>query len=407
MKGFTFIPLSAATSAGVGSAGTGLTTDSVFAAREQAIETIGTGKTSSILMAPLFFIAKNVSSVPIILLDEEDEDVTDQNQELLQLIDKDKIYMLAMDYSLFGNAFLEIIRNSYGGVGELVYRTPHRITPKGPNSLQEYETRLDHYEYRTASGVSRKIAPEDVVHFKLGVDPNLPLLGLSPLAAMVQEVASDIEAGRAVAAVLKNKGMVGTFISPKPNEDGKIQEVDLKKLQEKLDKSYTSVGRGKAFATNMPIDVKETIADINKLALQTIRGVSEERVCAVLGIPISVIGFGSGLRTTKVGATAQVHLSQAWENSILPTLDDLLATLTRRVIEDELPPNAMFGKPRYAYKLPETHVSQSNLLTIAERVAKLYQGPILTQNEARAIIGYPPIEQEQQQETEPGEQDGD
>ena len=84
MKGFTFIPLSAATSAGVGSAGTGLTTDSVFAAREQAIETIGTGKTSSILMAPLFFIAKNVSSVPIILLDEEDEDITEQNQELLQ-----------------------------------------------------------------------------------------------------------------------------------------------------------------------------------------------------------------------------------------------------------------------------------------------------------------------------------
>ena len=123
--------------------------------------------------------------------------------------------------------------------------------------------------------------------------------------------------------------------------------------------------------SNFPVEVKETVADINKLALPTIRGVSEERVCAVLGIPISVIGFGSGLRTTKVGATAQVHLSQAWENSILPTLDDLLATLTRRVIEDELPPNVSgitgFSIPRYAYKLPESHVSQDNALIYSRK----------------------------------------
>ena len=40
-------------------------------------------------------------------------------------------------------------------------------------------------------------------------------------------------------------------------------------------------------------------------------------------------------------------------------------------------------------------------LFTAERVAKLYQAGLLTVDEAREIIGKPPLEQEQQQETEP------
>src|SRR3546814_2618913 len=48
------------------------------------------------------------------------------------------------------------------------------------------------------------------------------------------------------------------------------------------------------------------------------RDVAEERVCALLGIPAAVVGFGAGLQQTKVGATMQQMSKQAWENGVLP-----------------------------------------------------------------------------------------
>jgi hypothetical protein len=39
------------------------------------------------------------------------------------------------------------------------------------------------------------------------------------------------------------------------------------------------------------------------LDLSALRNVAEERVCAALGVPAAVVGFGTGLEQTKLGAT--------------------------------------------------------------------------------------------------------
>ena len=43
--------------------------------------------------------------------------------------------------------------------------------------------------------------------------------------------------------------------------------------------------------------------DLSGAALAQIRNIAEERVTAALGVPAAVVGFGSGLEQTKVGAT--------------------------------------------------------------------------------------------------------
>jgi len=63
--------------------------------------------------------------------------------------------------------------------------------------------------------------------------------------------------------------------------------------------------------------------------LTHIRNTAEERVCAVLGIPPEVIGFGTGLEGTKVGATMKEKRQLAWNNGIIP-VQRIWATEIRR-----------------------------------------------------------------------------
>jgi hypothetical protein len=55
-----------------------------------------------------------------------------------------------------------------------------------------------------------------------------------------------------------------------------------------------------------------------QIALGSLRDMSEERVCAVLGLPAAVVGFGSGMQSTKVGATMRELRRLAWVQCLTP-----------------------------------------------------------------------------------------
>ena len=51
---------------------------------------------------------------------------------------------------------------------------------------------------------------DDVIHVRMGIDPNSTLTGLSPFFALLQEAATDIEAATTTATVLRNAGIMGS-----------------------------------------------------------------------------------------------------------------------------------------------------------------------------------------------------
>src|SRR3546814_12138577 len=67
--------------------------------------------------------------------------------------------------------------------------------------------------------------------------------------------------------------------------------------------------------------------------LSAARDVAEERVCALLGIPAAVVGFGAGLQTAKVGATMGELRTLAWTNGVLPSARSLAGELDRSFAE--------------------------------------------------------------------------
>jgi phage portal protein BeeE len=79
------------------------------------------------------------------------------------------------------------------------------------------------YEY-TVDGVVYEDRPEDVVHFRHGIDPNNPRKGLSPLASLFREIFTDDEAANFTASLLRNLGVPGVVISPANTTAGKPRQ---------------------------------------------------------------------------------------------------------------------------------------------------------------------------------------
>src|SRR5262245_6088552 len=75
------------------------------------------------------------------------------------------------------------------------------IEPKAPPDGSAY---LSHYEYKTWKGPPLKLAPDKVVHFRYGMDPQNPLKGYSRLKRVLREIYSDEEAARFTATILHN-----------------------------------------------------------------------------------------------------------------------------------------------------------------------------------------------------------
>ncbi|MFW6331499.1 MAG: phage portal protein, partial [Gemmatimonadota bacterium] len=132
----------------------------------------------------------------------------------------------------------------------------------------------------------------DVVHLRYGLDPRDPKHGMSRLKPVLREVMTDREASTFSAAILSNMGVPGGVIAPKdaaavPTDD------DVKDMKEYM-KNFRGGRRGDWLVLGTPTEIGQFGFNPQNLMLGNLRDISEERVCAALGIHTAVVGFGSG-----------------------------------------------------------------------------------------------------------------
>src|SRR5690606_3556001 len=141
-----------------------------------------------------------------------------------------------------------------------------------------------------------------------------PRKGLSPLKSVLREVVTDEEAAKFSAYILRNMGVPGGVIAPK-NTDRPPKPEDVQGMKESM-QNFRGHQRGAGPAVGGPTEVYQFGCDPTRLMLGPLRDISEERVCAILGVPAAVVGFGSGLQSTKVGATMRELVRLARVNCI-------------------------------------------------------------------------------------------
>src|SRR5690606_34898589 len=92
--------------------------------------------------------------------------------------------------------------------------------------------------------------------------------------------------------------------------------------------------RGRPLIAPMPLDVKDISMNPADMNLEGIRNVTEERICAVLGIPPHVLNLGTGLENSNNRASAEAVARQAARNFVVPYMKKKAAQLTFDLIPE-------------------------------------------------------------------------
>ena len=349
---------------------------------------VGDGLGSSVLAAPFNWIARNFPQAPPVVDRSENEQWKKLPKHgMIDLLRKPNPFYsgrtmfmaLSVDIA-WGYAYLLKIRNLADEVIQLWWVPRGSLVPEWPRDGTKY---VSHYEYTVGGLRQDDIRPEDVIHFRFGLDPRNPRQGLSQVGSLMREVFTDDEAANFAGSILKNMGIIGVVISPK--EGGTASKEDVKELKNYLQQAFTGDKRGEMMAVGSPTDVNVMQYNMQGFDVSPIRDIAEERVCAALGIPAAVVGFGTGLQQTKVGATMKEMRKQAWQDGIIPLQGVMAEELHRSLLPDFEEDTSDL---RVRFDTSEVVALQEEEKEKHERVRKDVQGGIITVAQGQALLGY-------------------
>lgn len=350
---------------------------------------IGTGLDSNVVMSPVSWIMRAFSEAdPIVQGRQGDRWRHIQEHPLEQRLrnpnnhyDGDTLWAATLlSDSLDGNAYWLKLRNAIGEVLEFWYAPHWMMEPKWPRDGSAY---ISHYQYTPDGGQPVDLLPADVVHFRFGLDPRNTRKGLSRLRPLLREVFTDEEAANFSAAILRNMGVPGLIVSPK-DANAVVTEKAAKEMKDKLKQHFAGDRRGDPFVATGPTDVKQFGFDPNQLMIGNLRDIAEERVCAALGLPPDVVGFGAGLQQTKVGATARENIRRARVNCINPTARRLGKQLTKQTMGDY---QSQVNRFRVRFDMSDVSVFQEDETEREKRILSRVQGGVLRVDQAQDMLG--------------------
>jgi len=301
------------------------------------------GLESNVVMAPIHWITRNFTEAKAIVQRKVNRVWREQEgHKLGKLLTKPNAFYSGnmlwkatlVSALLDGNGYWRKLRNRFGEVIELWYLPHFTIEPNWPRDGSVY---ISHYDYRPQGrGRLIQLDPRDVVHLRYGgLDPDNTRKGLSPVRPILREVFTDEEAANFAASILRNMGVPGGVMAPK--DVGSAQALgseEVLKMKEYVKNNFRGDQRGDWFVSGVPMQIEQFGFDPNQLMLGSLRDIAEERVCAMLGIPPSIVGFGAGLQQTKVGATQRENRQSAWHNCIIPLHNDFGEQVSCSLIPD-------------------------------------------------------------------------
>lgn len=349
---------------------------------------VGTGIDSSVVMAPIQWIQRAFPEARLramIMRKDEFEEIEKHPLTAL-VVNPNPAYSdfhlwsaTLFSYLVAGNAYWLKVKALSGKVVELWYVPHWLLVAKWPADGSQY---ISHYEYKPAGSNVIRLEPDDIVHFRHGIDPRNTRLGLSPLHGVIREIFMDLEASNFVASLLRNLGIPGVVISP--DSDVTVAPDDAKAVKAWFKEEFGGDRRGAPLVMAMKTKVQTYGFNPKEMDLSVVRDVAEERVCASLGIPAAVVGFGAGLQQTKVGATMSEMRRLAWINGIIPLHRAFAIELKRSLLPDfEKDP----AKVTLEFDLTDVTALEEDLNKRAERVNIGVVGGWIQVSEARRALG--------------------
>lgn len=303
---------------------------------------IGDPATNSIVGAVVGWIARNLPEAPIRIVVEDTTDIAFPSGPtgpgaMLRLLKTPNPHYSGsalwratlVDYYCRGRSYWIKTRAPSGRVNGLWWVPASMMRARWPED--DPTVFIGWYDY-TIDGVVYTVRPEDVVHFRYGIDPGNVREGISPLVSLSREIFTDEEAANFSASLLRNLGVPGVVIAP-ANTTGPTGRQDPDDVKQKFMAKFGGDRRGEPLVMTAPTDVKVLSFNPQEMDLKTLRRVPEERISAVLGVPAGVAQLGAGLDRNTFTNYGEGNVA-AYTQGVIPTQKDLAATLEQGLLPE-------------------------------------------------------------------------
>ena len=348
---------------------------------------LGNGESNSAVTAclQLLGISFSEATLQVMTTDDEGQEQVMPNHSFTMLMRRPNPYMSgdviqqyiinAMHVS--GNAYLMKMKNEAGQLVALYPLMPEQVTPKG-----DKESLVTRYEYQLDDG-TMVIDNENMVHFKLGLDPKDHKKGYSPLKTVLREIYGDESAGQMATALLANSGVPSVLITPK--DDYGLTETEAEQISRTYQQKVGGKNKGKPLILSGSMNVEKLAFSPKDLDIGALRRVPEERISAVLGVPAILAGLGAGLDRATYNNTSELR-EFFTEQKLIPLWRMVAEELTQQVL---LPDYAENQNISAKYDFSEVRALQTDEREMYEKLNIGVQGGWITIAEARSQVGLP------------------
>jgi len=206
-----------------------------------------------------------------------------------------------------------------------------------------------------------------------------------PLASALGSVAADTAQTGTILAYFQNGGIPPIFLK----YDQPLNDPMRDEIRAKWRSVYGGVGNsGDIGILDSKSSLVEVGSKLDQLASQTLRSVSESRICMVFGVPpLIVYAYVGLLRATY--SNLKEAWAGFWDATMSPAFKEWRDFWTWQLLtefEDEA--TIRSERIKLAYDMSTVAALQDDVNDLSNRARANYQAQIISQNEARAALGY-------------------
>lgn len=294
---------------------------------------------------------------------------------------------IAFSWVLRSEAFILINYDNNETTPLELWWEPHwTIRPVWPIDGSDF---IAYYEINR-QGRWLKVPVENVIHLRDGLNPYNQRQGFSTVPSILRELYGDNEAANYYATLMGGSAVPPFMVSL--DRDMQINQEGIDAFTRDLIRKTSGRRKGQ------PIVAKGARAyklgfNPRELDLRETRYMSEDRFCAVTGIPAVVLELGSG-QAHSIYNNVQQAEARAWNEYVLPLLSHVEEELNVQLLQrfNNEPDN------RYCqHDTSKIQALQEDEDKKAERISLLYDSEIIMRNEARSAAGYGPSDPEDEE----------
>jgi HK97 family phage portal protein len=280
-----------------------------------------------------------------------------------------------------GNAYWRKIRAGNEMTGNVVQLWPISPTRIEVRTNRDSGDFISAYRYYLRPGRYEDVPPENMVHFRAGLDDRDHRLGCSALKRLTREVSSDEQATKYADRLLANFATPGLSVVFPPDASA-LTQAQADEIKAKIQSQYSGDNVGAVSVMSPGAKLEAHGFSPEQMDLKVLHRVPEERIAAVLGVPAIVAGLGAGLDRSTYANFKEAREAFT-EMKLLPFWRSLAAAISLQLLADFTSDRSMVVE----FDVSEVRALADDENAKADRLVKLVAGGILDTNEARAEIG--------------------